>query len=403
LRLEVSYRGGAIVYVNGQEVAREHLPAGEVGPLDLAADYPAEALFIPGGEQPLPRASRPAEEYRDRYEKRIRRLAVSIPPDVLRRGPDVLAIELHCSATRRGQWNTVGLCEVRLTSRTGNGVIAYEDAAGGLQLSNASPLATISPTTDGKMPYRATWNVGPLAVSPGGIKYGNPFDPLRPMRMVAARGGVCSGQVVLSSSSGLHKVRAEIGPLTHRSGAIIPSEDVAIRYAHQAEGGRYCDAFLPAPAEDVTVQPVWVIVDIPNRQPSGWYTGKLKVAAEGTTFDVPVQVLVSGWELPDPRDCLSFASLLNSPDGVALQYDVEPLSPEHFALLGESLKLMGQVGQVPRRAGQDAGADRRDPARPGHGQDDQVGGPHVWMRRQPGLLEADDRRRSPHRAGSRLG
>jgi len=344
LQLQVSFRGGAIVYVNGQEVAREHLPTGKVEPLDLAADYPAEAFFIPGSEQPLPRASRPAEQYRDRYEKRIRRLVVAVPRGVLQKGPNVLAIELHRSATRRGDWSTVGLCEVKLASLTGNGVIAYEDAAGGLQLSNASPLATISRATDGKMPYRATWNVGPLAVSPAGIRYGNPFDPLRPMQMVAARGGVCSGQVVLSSSNGLRNVRAEIGPLTHQSGSTIPPEDVAIRYAHQAEGGRYCDALLPEPAEDATAQPVWVIVEVPNPQPPGWYAGQLKVAADGETFGLRVQVLVSGWKLPDPKDYGSFASLLNSPDSVALQYDVEPLSPEHFALLEDSLKLMGQVG-----------------------------------------------------------
>lgn len=344
LRLEVSYRGGAIVYVNGQEVGRGHLPAGKVEPLELAADYPAEAFFAPGGEQPLPRASRPAEEYRDRYERRIRRLAVAVPRKTLRKGSNVLAIELHRTATRRGEWSTVGLCEVELASRSTAGVIPYEEAAGGLQLFNASPLATISRTADGKMPYRATWNVGPLAVSPAGIKRGNPFDPLRPVRTVAARGGVCSGQVVLSSSTGLRNVRAEIGRLKHASGATIPPEAVTIRYARQSEEARYCDAFVPEPAGHAAVQPVWVIVDVPARQQPGWYTGELKVAAEGKTFDVSVQVLVSAWKLPDPKDYLSFASLLQSPDSVALHYEVEPLSPRHFALLEKSLELMGQVG-----------------------------------------------------------
>ena len=36
LKLSLRYRGGAIVYLNGEEIARQHLPRGNVGPKTLA-------------------------------------------------------------------------------------------------------------------------------------------------------------------------------------------------------------------------------------------------------------------------------------------------------------------------------------------------------------------------------
>jgi hypothetical protein len=41
LTLSIAYRGGAVVYVNGQEVARRHLPKdGKIAPDAMADDYP---------------------------------------------------------------------------------------------------------------------------------------------------------------------------------------------------------------------------------------------------------------------------------------------------------------------------------------------------------------------------
>ncbi|MFO8013532.1 MAG: DUF6067 family protein, partial [Phycisphaerae bacterium] len=344
LDLAVTCRGGAVVYVNGQEVARGHVPAGPVEPLMLAADYPREAFVTPEGKR-LPRSERPAEDFKDRYEKRIRRLRCKVPRKVLREGANVLAVELHRTAMReRADWSTVGLCGLTLTSASGDGVIPYERAAGGVHVWNASPMATVSPTADGEMPYRSTWNCGPLAVSPAGLVQGNPFDPLRPVRMVAPRGGACSGQVVVSAPGGLKHVEATVGSLARADGKAMPAEAVRLRYAVQQTGARYCDAFSPEPAADATVQPVWLLVDVPRDQPPGWYAGPLAVAANGREVRVPVQVLVSGWTLPEPGRNRSFVSLLQSPDSVAMQYDVPPLSADHFARLEHSLALMGQVG-----------------------------------------------------------
>ena len=50
LRLSVGYHGGVVVYLNGQELARRHLPAQSLGEATLADGYPLEAFVQPGGD-----------------------------------------------------------------------------------------------------------------------------------------------------------------------------------------------------------------------------------------------------------------------------------------------------------------------------------------------------------------
>ena len=341
LRLRLAYRGGVVVYVNGREVARGHLPEGKLDALALAEDYPVEAQLMPDGKTSLSRAGREAEGLADRLDKRIRRLSVAVPPGVLRKGANVLAIELHRAAALHVDWSTVGLCEVALASKTGAGVVACAAAAKGVQLWNAGPLDTVTRKPDRRLP---SWGTGPMADSPAGLTRGNCFDPPGAIRIAAARGGVCSGQVVVSSSGPLKGVTAKIGPLRHASGAALPASALEIRYAVQQEGARFCDALLCRPDDAADVQPVWLIVNVPRQQRPGWYTGELVVSAAGRAFRAPVQVLVCGWTLPEPKAYRSFVSLLHSPDTLALKYGVEPLSDRHFALMERVLELMGQVG-----------------------------------------------------------
>jgi len=54
LKVTVTCLGGGVVYVNGQEVGRGLLPAGELHPLTLADDYPAETYTTEDGRTPLP-------------------------------------------------------------------------------------------------------------------------------------------------------------------------------------------------------------------------------------------------------------------------------------------------------------------------------------------------------------
>ncbi|MFO7898411.1 MAG: hypothetical protein R6V58_05060, partial [Planctomycetota bacterium] len=138
LRLSAEFRGGAVVYLNGLEVARRHLPQGKVEPGTLADDYPKEAYVDPAGaaisSKILWHARKPgrwkdkeALERLRRAELRVRRIDdLELPAEPLRRGTNVLALEVHRAAlapfsltvnpresrtrwARSGLWNTLGL------------------------------------------------------------------------------------------------------------------------------------------------------------------------------------------------------------------------------------------------------------------------------------------------------
>src|SRR5687767_9722245 len=50
MNLLVTYRGSMVVYLNGQEIARGHLPKGPAAVDQLAEDYPPEAFLRPDGK-----------------------------------------------------------------------------------------------------------------------------------------------------------------------------------------------------------------------------------------------------------------------------------------------------------------------------------------------------------------
>jgi hypothetical protein len=267
--LTIEYRGGVVVYVNGQEVARQHLSKGKevVDVRATAEKYPDEALTDQHGD-PLTRTERPADEDLQRYERRIRKLTVQVPSKTLRKGGNVLALQIHAAPNdkirsgRNTEWSTAGLCSVALSSAKSEGVVAYGDAASGATVWNASPLETVG-VTPGKLQSGFLW--WGITVTPVALTRGNPFDSLQPIRAVAPRGGTCSGQIVVSSPSSLSGVRASIGVLKHVDrGGVLPAEFVRVRYAMQEEAEYFCNALMPQPIDGAAVQPVWVLVDVPR-------------------------------------------------------------------------------------------------------------------------------------------
>lgn len=105
LKVSVGYHGGAIVYVNGKEIARSNVQvgpstgspstsSGQVGGAALAEAYPAEAFVLPGGE--LIRRRQPDSPERNRRVALWDRDTgeVAIPPERLHKGVNVLAVEI---------------------------------------------------------------------------------------------------------------------------------------------------------------------------------------------------------------------------------------------------------------------------------------------------------------------
>ena len=356
LCVSVSYHGGVVLTLNGHVFARGHLVRDD-GPSDdapgetFAEDYPPEASTQP--------------------ELRVRTLSeVPVPAALLRKGVNVLGIEVHrapfnekdVGKDRRGRmviigWGTCELCNVKMWASSLDGLVPNVVRPEGVQVWNSSPL---DPDFD--------------------MDYGDPGEPVRPIRLVGTPGGAFSGKVVVGSTEPLKGVHAFTTGLSRTDGAgFIGPASVQVRYAgasgvDHAAWLRYpvaatrFDALHETPPTVVpvresrphwrsrrvpgqptpvfgAVQPVWITVRVPATAQPGDYRGTLVVLVEGRQrVRVPVELHLCAWRLPPPSDYHTFIEFIQSPDTLALEYDVPMWSPRHFALVERSLRLLGDVG-----------------------------------------------------------
>ena len=333
LSLSLTCRGGVVVYVNGREAARKHLPTARIEPLTPAEPYGLEAFVSPTGRSVLRNvySVKPPPALLDRYESRLRRAAVAIPAGLLRKGTNVLAVELHAAplpaewpeqlppVQRQVTWQTVGLVEASLTAPAGSGVTSGAGPADGVRVWNAHVLERL----------------GGARHAAGGS------GPVRPMRLVAPINGFTSGQVVVSAAGGVGALSAKADALKGEGGCVIPA--TAVRILYPKVGGQYVP-LLESPAPDAPVQPVWLAVDVPARAEAGTYTGSLAISGGGKAVTVPVELTVCAWKAPAPKDWKTSVNVLQSPESVARHYDVPLWSDRHFRLMEPSLRLMGRIG-----------------------------------------------------------
>jgi len=346
LTMSLRYRGGAVVYLNGREVARAHLPEGDIEFNTLADAYPIEAYRTPGGAA-IRWGWRDPTTYKDRCETRIRALTdVHLPSALLRKGANVLGIELHRAPVHpdvdklkhahAGRWSPVGLVSVEVRGG-GSGVVPNVARPPGVQVWDANPLVGVFDELD----------------------YGGPNESLRPVRMVGCRNGVFCCQVVVSADAPIEDLQARAGGFRLvGETASVPALPARVLYPlpdgdEKGAAGRYRDARNPrrfdtlaqAPRPAATVQPIWILASVPADAKPGEYRGTLTVRAAGTRVaQVPLELKVADFRLPDPRDFRTFVDLIQSPDSVAIQYKVPLWSEEHFRLIERSFGLMGEVG-----------------------------------------------------------
>jgi len=103
---------------------------------------------------------------------------------------------------------------------------------------------------------------------------------------------------------------------------------------------------LPAP-RDAAVIPVWVTVDVPKDASPGRYGGTLTIRAKGIEpVEVPVDLSVADWSLPDLKDYATLVFIYQSPETLARYYKVAMWSEEHWKLIEKSLELMGGIGNI---------------------------------------------------------
>ncbi len=373
MKLKVAYRGGVVVYVNGTEVARAHMPKGKTD-LDTAAEsYPKAAYLDDKGGLLRNKFGTPLKyphllKMRDRKAESIR-----IPAAVLRKGTNVLAIELHRSpieqvqleARRKGSfhyslWTKLALQDISLSAQ-----------GPGTAVPNLAPP-----------PGFRLWNQS-LVQSVYVDDFADPHEEVRALRIFGVRNGSFSASVVAGSDKALRGLKASLAALKGPGGSAIPPAAIHVRYAipdiikfsrqrpvrfdglvAEAPNGREMrirsDVDLKIGAkgsepEALAVQPIWVTVRVPGDAKPGRYSGQLEISASGVeTRKVPVPLTVADFRLPDPKDFVAHIGMIQSPESLAARYKVKMWSKEHWKLIEKSFQLLGGLGDkivyVPVRA-----------------------------------------------------
>ena len=389
LTLSLGYHGGAIVRLNGREVARQHLAAGNLGDDALAEAYPEEAFLDPGGGLLYDwdyYKRKPTPEHTRRLALRDRSLqSVSIPTDCLRKGVNMLAIEIV-----RAPYDKA--VDEHKTAKPGRRGCVYELAFNTcellhVQLSAASPAGISQETV--RPAGLEVWNSDPMAAD-FDLDFAGPSEPLYPVRIVAPRGGIVSGKAVVGSDRPIEGLRATLSALTGPDGAVIDAAAVRIRYGipWSAEAGvwgaqhtywdmhytRYPrrptvlgaladvplevfpvskvpqskqnDLQTPNQPEPVfgAVVPVWVTVAVPTDARPGTYTAELTVRAKDEQpKTVNIELKVVGWTLPERGARRTWVEMIQVPDTTALEYGLPLWSDDHWPMIARSFDFMGEA------------------------------------------------------------
>jgi hypothetical protein len=383
LLLSVGYHGGVAVYVNGKDVTRQYLSAGDLSDAVLAEAYPEAAFLTKEGELVNWQhwRNRPEAEKNLLREIRLRKLdGVPIPQGLLRKGVNVLAVEIIRApydkvleekmgadeTGKRGyecQWNTCELRYLQLTATGPDGLVPNAVRPPGLQ----------------------AWNSDALA-GDFDLDFGDPDEPLRPIRLVGARNGIYSGKVVLGSADPIRGLKAQASDLRGGAGT-IPASAVRTRYGFPWGEETLYDPYMglqrpsPYPAQatllaglsDVplgeypvlekkpgsadlatpnqpkpvfgAVTTAWVTVRVPSDAKPGAYSGQVTVHVQDQgEVTVPVELEVMDWTLPAPEDFRTWIELIQSPDTLAVEYGVPLWSDRHFELIARSFDLLREVG-----------------------------------------------------------
>ncbi|MFO7897789.1 MAG: hypothetical protein R6V58_01885, partial [Planctomycetota bacterium] len=363
LRVIVVYHGGVVVHVNGKELARKHLPKGRITADTLATPYKKWAYIKPSGHL-IHIYDR--KKMRDHLElHRVRSVEVEIPPVRLRKGLNVVGIEVHRTATNwrmitgkyqstnfrgePGPWPHAAIRDVRvITTKDVTPKSSYARNVRrpeGLQLWNSRIVQRIRRHD-----------------------YGNPCEELYPIRIVGCRNGWFGGHVAFGITETVEEFKATASELKSKE-ASIPASQIEVFYP-QSDGESYA---WGKSAEFVTlfrdppkkfepsrehgggaVQPVYLKVRVPRHATPGVYTGTItinyKIGIRGINLraqdpvSVPVKLTVYDWTLPDPRDFVTFMDFIQSPESVAMKFGVPQWSDAHWKWMETSFELLGQIG-----------------------------------------------------------
>ncbi len=368
LTLDLACFGGARAFVNGREVGRVALPAGEIDPEAPAEDYPAKA-------------------YDDRNAAdRERKLGpVVVPATLLVKGVNVLAIELRAS-----DFNPVALTRPQVRNWGGPGrpfphaklvAVSLRAAGPGVSSGVKRPSGTQVWVEDIHRRVRST-------------DFLPPGEPPGVARLVAPRNATASAQIVIASDRPLTGLAVRAGALSSGKAA-LPASAVSVLYgipfpvdqwdmkglgdergldAKFPTMGELADfalmkdasnpwlfdelAAMPPKPAPAGARPVWLSVRVPADAAPGVYKGTVTASyvahppsgvassssAQPGAATLQVELEVIGWKLPDPKNFRTLVGCEENPYAVAKQYGLTLWSEEHWKRVESSVAQLGRIG-----------------------------------------------------------
>lgn len=167
------------------------------------------------------------------------------------------------------------------------------------------------------------------------------------LNLQAWRGERCSTQLAVQANGPARQLSVSCTSLSNGEKS-IPATVSLIRYtvAHGTPtadiigGETICDN--PAGVN----RGIWLQIDVPQNAEPGIYQGQVIVSAEGCAETrQTIRLNVSEETLPTPEQWKLYLDLWQHPQAVARWHDVQPWSPEHFALLRPLMKRLAAAGQ----------------------------------------------------------
>jgi hypothetical protein len=360
-RLSLDYWGGVVVYVNGKEAARGHLPGQETNLLArLSEPYPEKVLPF---KSPFAAAG---------CLRQLRE--VEIPVSLLRPGVNVLAVEAHPAPIPYSTWKrfdenyawpAIGVARAQLTVAPADAAVTNGLRRQGVQVWNCAASDTLTFGND----LRET-------------------GPVQPVLIRAARNSVFSGRLVVGSDQTIKGLTVRVGDLVRlrksssssakRSsssnarvenedddedeggGAKIPASAIRVRYAVPATAGKswvppgrfdglldQIPAEIPAYVASTATKalaPLWFTVRVPATVPSGRYEGRITIAAQGfPPQTVLLHVQVCNWTMPDVQDWRMQNFIYHAEEMEAKYYGVTNYSVRHLELVGKTLAALAEL------------------------------------------------------------
>lgn len=168
------------------------------------------------------------------------------------------------------------------------------------------------------------------------------------LRLSGWRGERANGQIAVWSSQEQPQLSVSCAGVRNAAGQVIPVKTSMVRYT-RGGGKILADVIGKEDRCDLPgglVRPIWAEINIPASARPGVYKGKVVISAENSSpVSIPVTLEVAPELLPPPSNWQVHLDLWQHPQAVARWHDVEPWSPEHFALMKPVMKRLAEAGQ----------------------------------------------------------